>query len=138
VTCAEDLPWVTRDEAKRLAENTFLGPYRYYDQSEACENWPRGTVEATYADPVKSNKPVLLITGEWDPVTPPAHGDAVAKTFSNSLHIVVPHGGHGLGGLQNIECVDGLIRQFVETASVKGLDTACVKTIKRPPFQLQL
>ena len=138
VTCAEDLPWVTHDEAKRLAENTFLGPYRYYDQSEACENWPRGTVEATYADPVKSNKPVLLITGEWDPVTPPAHGDAVAKTLSNSLHIVVPHGGHALGGLQNIECVEGLIRQFVETASVKGLDTACVKTIKRPPFQLQL
>jgi pimeloyl-ACP methyl ester carboxylesterase len=137
VTCAEDLPWVTHDEAKRLAENTFLGAYRYYDQSEACENWPRGTVEATYADPVKSNKPVLLITGEWDPVTPPAHGDAAAKTLSNSLHIVVPHGGHGLSGLQNIECVDGLITQFIETASVKSLDTECIKTIKREGFMLK-
>lgn len=138
VTCAEDLPWVQHDEAKKLAENTFLGPYRYYDQSDACEVWPRGTVEPGYADPVKSNKPVLLITGEWDPVTPPANGDAVAKSFSNSLHIVVPHGGHGLSGLQNIECLDALITQFIETASVKALDTACIKTIKRPPFQLEL
>jgi len=137
VTCAEDLPWVTHDEAKRLAENTFLGAYRYYDQSEACEAWPRGTVEATYADPVKSNKPVLLITGQWDPVTPPAHGDMAAKTLSNSLHIVVPHGGHGLGGLQNINCVDGLIAQFIETPSVKDLDTSCIRTIKREGFMLK-
>ena len=138
VTCAEDLPWVTHDEAKRLAENTFLGPYRYYDQSEACEVWPRGTVEPTYAQPVKSNKPVLLVTGEWDPVTPPAHGDAAARTLSNSLHIVVPHGAHGLSGLKNIECLDGLIAQFIESASVKGLDTACIKTIKREGFMLKL
>ena len=138
VTCAEDLPWVTHDEAKRLAENTFLGPYRYYDQSEACEVWPRGTVDAHYADPVRSNKPVLLITGEWDPVTPPSHGDAVAKSLPNSLHIVVPHGGHGLSGLQNIDCIDGLIVKFIESASVKGLDTACVKTIKREGFLLKL
>ena len=138
VTCAEDLPFVTHDEAKRLAANTFLGAYRYYDQSQACELWPRGTVESTYADPVKSTKPVLLITGEWDPVTPPAHGDAVAKSLSNSLHIVVPHGGHGLGGLQNIDCLDGLIGQFIETASVKSLDTACIKTIKREGFMLKL
>ena len=54
------------------------------------------------------------------------------------LHIVVPHGAHGLSGLQNIECLDGLIRQFIETASVKGLDTACIKTIKRQGFQLHL
>jgi pimeloyl-ACP methyl ester carboxylesterase len=138
VTCAEDLPSVTRDEAKRLGENTFLGAYRYDDQSQACELWPRGTVEATYADPVKSDKPVLLITGEWDPVTPPAHGDIAAKTLSNSLHIVVPHGGHGLGGLQNINCLDGLITQFIETASDKTLDTSCIKTIKREGFKLTL
>lgn len=138
VTCAEDLPWFTRDEAKRLAQNTFLGAYRYYDQSAACELWPRGAVDASYAQPVKSNKPVLLITGEWDPVTPPAHGDAVAKTLSNSLHIVVPHGGHGLSGLQNIDCLDGLITRFIETASVKALDTACIRTIKREGFKLKL
>jgi pimeloyl-ACP methyl ester carboxylesterase len=138
VTCAEDLPFIKPDEADKLGENTFLGTYRYDQQSEACTLWPRGTVEANYAESVKSNKPVLLITGEWDPVTPPTHGDVAAKALSNSLHIVVPHGAHGLSGLQNIECLDGLIGQFIETASVKGLDTACIKTIKRAGFALKL
>jgi pimeloyl-ACP methyl ester carboxylesterase len=138
VTCAEDLPFVKPEEAKNLAENTFLGNYRYDQQSEACTLWPAAKVDASYTEPVRSDKPVLIITGEWDPVTPPSQGDAAAKTLSNSLHIVVPHGGHGLDGLENLNCLDGLLTQFVERGTVKGLDTACVKTIKRKGFALKL
>ncbi len=53
-----------------------------------CDVWPRGTVPADFAQPVASDKPVLLFSGGMDPVTPPAYGDAVAKTLSNSRHIV--------------------------------------------------
>jgi pimeloyl-ACP methyl ester carboxylesterase len=138
VTCAEDLPWVKREEADKLAKNTFLGSYRYDQQSEACALWPQAKIDASYAEPVRSDKPVLIITGEWDPVTPPSQGDAAARTLSNSLHIVVPHGGHGLDGLENIDCLDGVLTTFIERGSVKGLDTACVKTIKRKGFALKL
>jgi pimeloyl-ACP methyl ester carboxylesterase len=137
VTCAEDLPFVNPDEAKKLAENTFLGRYRYRDQSAACELWPRATIDPHYADPVRSTKPVLILTGEWDPVTPPAHGDAAAKTLTNSLHIVVPDGAHGFGGLENIDCLLGVMTQFIDRGEVKGLDTTCVKTIHRKGFALQ-
>lgn len=137
VTCAEDLPFVNGDEAKKIGENTFLGKYRYDQQKEACELWPKGTIDSAYTEPVKSDKPVLILTGEWDPVTPPSQGDGAAKTLSNSLHVVVPHGGHGLDGLVGIECVDKLITQFVERGQVKGLDTACVKNIKRKGFALK-
>jgi pimeloyl-ACP methyl ester carboxylesterase len=138
VTCAEDLPWIKPEEASKLAENTFLGRYRFNQQSEACALWPKGTVDASYAEPVRSDKPVLILTGEWDPVTPPAHGDAAAKALSNSLHVVVPHGGHGFGGLEGIECLDGLITRFIERGQVKELDTACVKNIKRKGFALKM
>jgi len=138
VTCAEDLPFVNADEAHKIGENTFLGSYRYRDQNEACELWPKATVDAGYTQPVRSDKPVLVITGEWDPVTPPSQGEAAARELSNSLHVVVPHGGHGLGGLEGIECVDKLITQFIESGQVKGLDTACVKNIKRKGFALKL
>lgn len=138
VTCAEDLPFVEADEAKKLGADTFLGAYRYYQQKEACDLWPKGTVEANYSQPVKSAKPVLIVTGEWDPVTPPTQGDGAAKALSNSLHVVVPHGGHGLGGLEGVECVDQVIAQFIERGQVKGLDTACVKNIKRKGFVLKL
>ena len=138
VTCAEDLPFVKREEAKKIGANTFLGPYRYDQQSAACELWPRAKLDSRYAEAVRSDKPVLIMTGEWDPVTPPSQGDAVAKTLPNSLHIVVNDGAHGLSGLQGGDCLDRLITQFVERGTVKDLDTSCTKNIKRKGFTLKL
>jgi pimeloyl-ACP methyl ester carboxylesterase len=99
--------------------------------------WPRAKIDSKYAQPVRSDKPVLIMTGEWDPVTPPANGDAIAKTLPNSLHVVVNDGAHGLSGLNGIECLNRVMTEFVERGSVKGLDTTCVKNIKRSGFALK-
>ena len=137
VTCAEDLPFVKAGEGERMSENTFLGDYRIRQQREACALWPRADVEGDYATPTRSDVPVLILTGEWDPVTPPAHGDRVAKTLTNSLHIVVPSGAHALGGLENIDCIKRINGEFLDRGTAKGIDTSCVNTIKRRAFQLK-
>jgi pimeloyl-ACP methyl ester carboxylesterase len=137
ITCAEDLPWVKPGEAERMAENTFLGDYRLRQQREACALWPRAEIERDYAQPVKSDVPVLILTGEWDPVTPPSNAERIAKTLSNSLNVVVPSGAHGLDGLEGMDCIDKLIVEFVERGATKGLDTACVKNIHRKGFALK-
>ena len=137
VTCAEDLPWIKPGEGERMAENTFLGDYRLRQQREACALWPRATIERDYSQPTRSDVPVLILTGEWDPVTPPSNGDAAAKSLKNSLHIVVPHGAHGLGGLEGIDCIDHTITGFVERGSTKDIDTSCVKSIRRKGFAMK-
>ena len=137
ITCAEDLPWIKPGEGERMAENTFLGDYRLRQQREACALWPRAEIERDYAQPVKSDVPVLILTGQWDPVTPPSNGDRIAKTLSNSLHVVVPSGGHGLDGLEGMDCIDNLMVDFVERGSVAGLNTECVKNIRRKGFALK-
>jgi pimeloyl-ACP methyl ester carboxylesterase len=139
VTCAEDVPWIKRSEGevKGFKLGTFLGDYRWEQQRDACALWPRATVDADYFKPVRSDAPVLILTGEWDPVTPPANGDFVAKTMPNSLHVVVPHGAHGLGGLEGLDCIERLSADLVERGTSKGLDTSCVKNIKRRGFVLQ-
>jgi pimeloyl-ACP methyl ester carboxylesterase len=137
VTCAEDVPWIKPGEGERLAQNTFLGDYRLRQQREACALWPRATIDSDYAKPVRSDVPVLILTGEWDPVTPPANGDFVARTLPNSLHIVVPDGAHGIGGLEGTECIYRLATEFVARATTKDLDTSCVKNIRRRGFVLK-
>jgi pimeloyl-ACP methyl ester carboxylesterase len=136
VTCAEDLPWIKSGEGERLSANTFLGDYRLRQQREACALWPRGSVPGDYSEPVSSPAPVLILTGEWDPVTPPSNGDATARHLPNSLHIVVPDGAHGFGGLEGIDCIERLNSEFVEKGTVKGLDTSCVKNIRRKGFSV--
>src|SRR5215813_8632078 len=77
---------------------------------------------AGFSKPVRSGAPVLILTGQWDPVTPPSNGDEAARYLPNSKHVVVPSGGHGFGGLDGLECIQKLIDQFVETANAKDLD----------------
>ena len=137
VTCAEDLPWIKPGEGERLAQNTFLGDYRLRQQREACELWPRATIEPDYSQTVRSDVPVLILTGEWDPVTPPSNGETAAKALKNSLHIVVPHGAHGFDGLEGTDCVDNFIMEFVDRGTTKGIDTSCVKNIRRKGFAMK-
>ena len=138
VTCAEDLPWIKPGEGERNAANTFLGDYRLRQQRAACALWPRAQIPKDYAEPTRADAPALILTGQWDPVTPPAYGDMVAKYLPNSLHVVVPHGGHGFGGLDGADCVQNLVAEFVNRGTTKGLDTSCVKNIRRRGFLLRL
>lgn len=138
VTCAEDLPFVNAGEARRLAANTFLGDYRYRQQSEACALWPRAEIPSDYGQPVKSSVPALIFTGEWDPVTPPSNGAGVARHLSKSLNLVIPHGGHGYNGLEGTDCIDRLQNEFVAKGTTEDLDTSCVQAIKRKPWVLKL
>lgn len=133
VTCAEDLPYITGEMTERETAGTLLRDYRVAAQKAVCENWPRGAVPANIHEPVRSDVPVLLISGEWDPVTPPEFAESVAKTLPNSLHVVVPKGSHGGAG----KCTEDLIQKFYDTASVEGLDPSCVKDYPKPVFMLK-
>jgi len=137
ITCAEDLPWIKPGEGERNATNTFLGDYRLRQQREACALWPRTIVRADYGKPVSSSVPALIMTGEWDPVTPPSNAEGVARYLPNSLNLVVPHGAHGFGGLEGTECIDRLLTEFVERGTAKELDSSCLKNIHRRGFSLK-
>lgn len=139
VTCAEDLPWIAKGEGEgERFERTFLGTYRLRQQREACALWPRGEVAKSYFEPVRSDVPTLILTGQWDPVTPPIYGERLAKTLSHSVNIVGPSGGHGFDGLEGLDCVTKLINDLFVTAKTDGLDTACVSGIHRKGFVLTM
>ncbi|MGE5357664.1 MAG: alpha/beta hydrolase [Bacteroidales bacterium] len=134
VTCSEDLPFIEAAEAEREASNTFLGDYRYRQQRAACEQWVRGPIPADYRQPTKSNVPVLMLSGAWDPVTPPSNAQAGAATLPRAALITVPSGGHDYDGLEGVECVGELVGRFLNNGSADGLDKSCVNRIRRPPF----
>ena len=93
--------------------------------------WPKGELAPGFGEPVTSDKPVLLLSGELDPVTPPAWADDAKKTLSHSAHFTVPGVGHGASA---VGCVPKLISDFLDKGAVEGLDGACVAKQKRPPF----
>jgi len=138
VTCAEDLPMIKPGEGERNGVNTFLGDYRLRQQRAACAIWRRASITSNYAEPTRSDVPALILTGQWDPVTPPIYGDTAAKYLSHSLHVIVPHGGHGFNGLNGLDCIDNLIVSFIDRGTTTELDTSCVNSIGRKGFLLKL
>lgn len=131
VTGSEDIPRIDQRSIPRLTARTFLGDDRVRQQSAVAAIWPRGDVPPEYGEPVRSKAPVLVLSGTHDPVTPPRFGAEAAKHLTNSLHLVVP-GAHGVGG----RVIDRIMGDFLEKASVKGLDTSGIDTIRLPPLKM--
>jgi pimeloyl-ACP methyl ester carboxylesterase len=134
VTCAEDIPFANEPGEYEAGQGTFLTDSRARSHFDACRLWPRGTVSEDFHDDVVSDVPVLILNGAHDPVTPPRWGAAAAEHLSRSVHVVVPHGGHGWGGLENAGCVSGIQRAFLENPTSDALDLACLSEIRRRPF----
>jgi pimeloyl-ACP methyl ester carboxylesterase len=131
VICAEDAPRITPEDMRKESAGTIFGPYVMRLQQQGCAIWPRGTVDASFYEPVQSSIPTLILSGEIDPVTPPVWGDEVAKTLPNSRHIVMAGTGHTAGGTG---CGRRLIKAFVDAGTPANLDTSCVETMTRPPY----
>jgi pimeloyl-ACP methyl ester carboxylesterase len=130
VICSEDVPRVTAQDQARLAGDGFLGDmFRY--RLQPCEFWPRGEIAADYYDPVKSDAPVLILSGQLDPITPPRWGEHIAQYLPNSKHLVVPGVGHGTMGAG---CVPRLMSRFLDDGTAANLETACIEQLRRPPF----
>ncbi len=135
VICAEDVPFYAN--AASLAEGeqrTYMGE-RYKELERLCQYWPSRPVSAEFLAPVKSAVPVLLLSGEADPVTPPVNAAQVAATLPSSLSLVAPGQGHGI---VTLGCTYRVAADFVEKGTVKDLDVACVNDIRPMPFFLTL
>jgi pimeloyl-ACP methyl ester carboxylesterase len=89
---------------------------------------------ADFAAAVTSDKPVLLLSGGLDPVTPPQYADEVAKTLRNSRHIVAAGYGHIVSAHG---CAPRLLNAFVDDAGFGRLPAECIERLEkstRPPF----
>jgi pimeloyl-ACP methyl ester carboxylesterase len=133
VVCAEDAPRFAAAVDRKALETTAIGTLMVDGMQAICEVWPRGAVDADFAEPLDSAVPALLLSGEFDPATPAAYGAMAAKGFRNGLHVVVAGQGHGQARLP---CVQRLLRQFIDAGTAQGLDTACVGKIQPVPFFL--
>jgi pimeloyl-ACP methyl ester carboxylesterase len=134
VTCAEDIPFITPEEATKLTAGNPFGNYRVFQQTRACGMWPRGEIPANFLDPVSSNAPVLIFSGNLDPITPPKYGEEVARHLPNSRHVVIPEAGHGVDGLADLGCIDRIAIEFLDKGDAKNLDVSCIEGMAPPPF----
>jgi pimeloyl-ACP methyl ester carboxylesterase len=88
--------------------------------------WPHGQRPADFRAPLSGKVPTLILSGEFDPVTPPRYGEEVLKTLPNGRHLVVRGQGHNV---LPVGCLPKLFASFVDRADAKSLDAKCLDTV---------
>ena len=132
VVCTEDAPWFdTESVAAEDLAATYIGPLQLDSLDAICSVWPRGLLDDDLRTPVATGVPVLLLSGEADPITPPAYADLAAVDLDNALHLTGRRQGHGLAVRG---CTPDIIGDFVATASVEDLDAGCLDRVFSMPF----
>ncbi|HEX8700185.1 MAG TPA: alpha/beta hydrolase [Myxococcaceae bacterium] len=135
-TCAEDVWRIREEDVPGATAGTVLGEGRVRQQLRTCRQWPRGGLPEDFDGPVKGNAPVLLVTGAWDPATPPRWADSVLRILPGAQKVIVPYAGHGFQA-SAAECAGGLMVAFMRQPS-QPLDTSCMARVEREPFKLTL
>jgi len=129
VACTEDADLLRVNPA----DATTLMGTAFVDTLKAqCAVWPRGRMPKDFHDPVRSDRPALLLSGEFDPVTPPPYGELVLATLPNGRHLVARGRGHNV---MVAGCVPRLMARFIDSADAAGLDATCLDRLTyTPPF----
>lgn len=130
VACSEDADLLQQrpDDAGLILGSDFVAALK-----AQCEAWPRGKRPDDFHAPLRSDVPALLLSGQYDPVTPPHYGDEVARHLSRARHLVAPGQGHNVIGRG---CMPRLFGRFIDTLATDTLDAGCVAEMGPAPFFL--
>lgn len=132
VICAEDEAFLRDSDIDFDAlKASYIGEEHYAQLRAMCAPWPLGPVDDDLKKPVASDKPVLLLSGTADPITPPAYAELAMQKLTNSQHIIAEGLGHGLAAHG---CMPTILARFVESASLEGLKADCMTKQKPEPI----
>jgi pimeloyl-ACP methyl ester carboxylesterase len=129
VQCAEEVPYGSRGGAAgqvlRYPElaGTFahglLGEITY----RVCERWGADEAPPSANESVISDLPTLIMTGEFDPITPPEWGHHVAMTLSHGYAYEYPGVGHGASATDG--CPQQMMLAFLDDPATQP-DATCI------------
>lgn len=138
VWCAEEYPFSSQTtieaETTKYPEVEGLTPDTF--EKEICEIWSVQKVPDIENQAVKSNIPVLLISGEYDELTPAKWAKAMMNNLSNSQHLVFKGWKHTPITYWSNPCAMQAANDFFNSPNVVS-NPECFEKIKSPEFKTE-
>jgi pimeloyl-ACP methyl ester carboxylesterase len=132
VVCAEEMDYQPDELPAGLYPQLAAYARRSLELLQAlCQQWQVPPLGAEANQAVVSDVPTLVLNGQFDPITPPDNGEAVARNLSHSHVVTFPTTGHGaaLSG----DCPTEIIGAFLDNPNAAP-DTACLAEHPRVNF----
>jgi pimeloyl-ACP methyl ester carboxylesterase len=85
-----------------------------YGTIDACKSWSGAKASSSFNANVSSDIPTLLLSGEFDPITPVSKAQSAQSQLTNSHHFVIAATGHGA----SVEpCGEEILLNFINDPS---------------------
>lgn len=137
VQCNEDVTFATRKDfiaarhqnprARSLSFMLFFNE----QMLQGCEGFGLNNPDPLENQPVHSDRPILILSGTNDPITPPSYATIGAATLSNSFIVTYPRGGHA-PSFSSL-CLATAVATFLNTPEQRP-DTSCIAQEAPRPF----
>lgn len=135
VECHDEYAFASLETAESAAatipDEVFSSLYNAESWLETCEWWGAGAGDPSLNQPVTSDIPTLVLSGEFDPVTPPSWGDLAAQALSRRYVYTVRGGGHAVSSFD--DCVLHVVNQFLDDPGLEP-DATCIQDIAGPAW----
>jgi pimeloyl-ACP methyl ester carboxylesterase len=92
--CASGMTAARREQIQREAKDTLLGEVSNFPFPDVCEAWKAPDLGDAFRSPVRSDVPVLFISGTLDARTPVSNAEEYRQGFPNSTHIIIENAVH--------------------------------------------
>jgi pimeloyl-ACP methyl ester carboxylesterase len=137
VECNEEVPFGTVEDmladnltVQPLVRDHFNNDLRVY--FSMCDAWEAGRADPVENHLVVSDIPTLLLTGEYDPITPPEWASLTAETLGNSTVYQFPGWGHWI--MRSGSCGLKIGLDFMDTPTAP-IDASCIASMGPPAFR---
>ena len=127
-----------RDYASIIARFPHLSGFLSYPVEGSatlgrlCDLWQAKPRPPSANSPIESDIPALLLSGNFDPITPPAYADLAFETLTLSYNYVLPHVGHGV--LRSDDCALAIALEFI-AEPMREPDSGCIARTQPIEFE---
>ncbi len=121
-TCASGIAPERLAQIREQDRTTLFGFVLHVMLPEACDAWGIPALDDTYRAPIRTDVPILMVSGSLDIRTPMEQADALMPGFTRGVHLVIRQAGHG--DLLRHAQVNAAIERFLAGASVTRGDYA--------------
>jgi pimeloyl-ACP methyl ester carboxylesterase len=128
VICSEDADLL---KPRPQDAQTLLGNRMIETFQAICPVWPKGARPVDFHQPLRSAVPSLLLSGQYDPVTPPRYAQEVAQGLSNARVLVLAGQAHNVIAAG---CTPRLLKDFIEQLDPRALDAGCLERLRPTPM----
>ncbi len=135
--CGEDWAFLTQQDLAMATQGVDpqIQPAwatELQQEYDICQLWKVKRLPPVQKQAVTSEIPTLILSGEYDPITPPANGQLTRQALKNSYFFLFPGMGHG--EYSNSDCVNTIISAFEDNPTQKPSGD-CINSLSEPAFQ---